>query len=148
MAFAGAGQRVTVSGLFAPRPPDFPSRQARRTDPRESPSQGTGRLHGATARPKERNGRRDLEMRSVEGTIRSAATTLRTWRERARCRRELRTLNHRTLADGALSRDEAMKPFWLELIRFLEYPDTVRRDNAERKRARLGAGTSVSSAGG
>ena len=79
-------------------------------------------------------------MRSVNGAIRRAATRLRTWRE-------LRTLNERTLADDALSRDETFKPFWLEFIRFLEFADTVRRDSSERKPTRLGAGTSVSGAG-
>ena len=49
---------------------------------------------------------------TLHGAIRRALTTLWTWHRRARCRRQLLTLNDRMLADIGLSRVEAAKPFW------------------------------------
>ena len=50
------------------------------------------------------------------GAIQKALATLRTWRRRARTRRQLLTLDARMLADIGVSRvdasREAAKPFW------------------------------------
>ena len=53
---------------------------------------------------------------ALHGAIRKALVTLRTWRWRARSRRQLLTLGDRMLADIGVSRvdasREAAKPFW------------------------------------
>ena len=49
---------------------------------------------------------------TLYGALARALTTVRTWHTRAYTRRELRTLSDRMLADIAMTRDEAIKPFW------------------------------------
>ena len=53
---------------------------------------------------------------TLRGIIRGAVSTLRTWHQRARTRRQLLTLEDQLLADIGVSRadavHEASKPFW------------------------------------